>query len=67
MPEDPTSWYSWWTPLKDLEKDLGLREVWGKMTPQQKRTMLWVWALVCLVEVPLLIYIWTVLNRIAGK
>jgi hypothetical protein len=62
MSEDPTSWYCWWA-IKDLQ----LREIWGKLSPQQKRRKLWICAVVFLVEVPLMIYICTVLNRIAGK
>jgi hypothetical protein len=67
MSEDPTSWYCWWAPLKDLEKDLGVREFWGKMTPKQKRRTLWICGVVFLVEVPLFFYILTALTRMAGQ
>jgi hypothetical protein len=68
MPEDPTSQYAWWILLRDLR----LRELWRFMiphnlTPKQKRRIVWLYVAILLVEVPLFIYIWTVLNRIAGK
>jgi hypothetical protein len=46
--------------------------MWGlmwpeKLAPNWKRRLFWVIVVVLLVEVPLAIYIWIMLNRIAGK
>jgi hypothetical protein len=65
--KDPTSQYVWWAPLKDLQ----LRELWRlmiprKLTPKQKRRMLWFYAVILLVELLLAIYIWILLSRTIG-
>ncbi len=67
MSEDPTSWYCWWAPIKDLQ----LRELWRSMTPQnltpsQKKRGLGIFGLIFLVEVILGICISFLLNRTLG-
>ena len=66
MPEDPTSWYAWWS-IKDLQvrritRFMRLQD----LTPRQKRRRFWGLALMLLIYVPLMIYMWILLNRAIG-
>jgi hypothetical protein len=58
-------------PYTNKRNAIGLSKLWGLMrpqnpTPRQKRR-LWIWVPVLVTYAVLLIYIWTVLTRIAGK
>jgi hypothetical protein len=67
MRKDPTSWYCWWVP----DKDLNLRNINRMMrpnglAPNWKQRLFWVGIAMLLVYVPLAIYIWKHLSRSLG-